>query len=77
MGRIRRQPIGLTAFYFLSHFVVDYVTRVTYDSGTIEKCAWTTGAMLDKEQAHDPETPRQALADDAARRHAAGTARRR
>ena len=26
-------------FSFSVHFVVDYVTRVTYDSGTIKNCA--------------------------------------
>jgi hypothetical protein len=25
-------------------FVVDYVTRVGYESGTIKNCAWTTAA---------------------------------
>jgi hypothetical protein len=28
-------------------FVVDYVTRVTYDSGTIQNCAWTIMPMGD------------------------------
>jgi predicted ATPase with chaperone activity len=27
------------------HFVVDYVTRVTYDSCTIQNCAWTVTAQ--------------------------------
>jgi Magnesium chelatase, subunit ChlI C-terminal len=32
-------------FSLYLHFVVDYVTRVTYDSGTIQNCAWTVTAQ--------------------------------
>jgi hypothetical protein len=32
-------------FSFYLHFVVDYVTRVTYESGTIQNCAWTVTAQ--------------------------------
>jgi hypothetical protein len=33
-------------FLLFSHFVVDYVTRAAYDSGTIQNCAWTFVSML-------------------------------
>jgi hypothetical protein len=31
----------MPCFLVYSQFVVDYVTRFTYDSGTIQNCAWT------------------------------------
>jgi hypothetical protein len=37
--RMAAQVTELAPLFILFHFVVDYVTRVTYDSGTIQNCA--------------------------------------
>jgi hypothetical protein len=37
--RMATQVTELAPLFIFFHFVVDYVTRVTYDSGTIQNCA--------------------------------------